>query len=670
MNALMPIIRRVLSHWKLLIIVPILTGLAIIYLTRNKPLEFESVASLYLHLPTQKGLSLTDESYKQFEISTYFQNIIELSRSRKNLDRIRLQILHDAMVGKSNWIPQNNEFPWTDSLRVVRRIDWLLTSGQSLNLQHELDAGITIFLENKGLNADNLSKLFRIFRKGNSNYLQLASKHNNPFLAAYFNGLVIQSVMQIHKSLNRDRLQADRSLFEKLVAQALEQLNNKISILENYKIKHQIINLPEHTKAIVNQMVNLEMEFANLNESLESKKLGLSSIKSRIGKNEVLPTVSEKNKKIIALKKQIANYRNSDEKDVEQLRNMIKEYVVDVPVDIRTTKQELIQQYLQYGIEVEMTEELLPLVNAELNRIRNYAKAFAPFESNISTMEREIQTAQESYLILINKLNMAKTVEAGTGKQELTVVDEPTIPIHPSSTKRKIVVIAAALVAFILVMGIIVAQELLDQGMWNITDMQQKLGLEVIAGLPSVNEILTSKDEELKRSLSQIRSEQYRSVGFKLLNTFDTPKEICISSAFNGEGRHELAIELRKFFIRRNKTVHIQNHGLEYLQEETQADVMIHILPPSSRFTNWLEFKRKADVFLYLARSGRVAQEVDHKFIKEIGAEHTFGVLHAIPSDYLDDLGMNIVKSRSGIRVYIKRLLQFQFKFKNQVSYL
>lgn len=57
-----------------------------------------------------------------------------------------------------------------------------------------------------------------------------------------------------------------------------------------------------------------------------------------------------------------------------------------------------------------MTKQLIPLVDAEIKRISVYARTFAPLESNISTLEREITTAQETFLILVNKLNLAKTV--------------------------------------------------------------------------------------------------------------------------------------------------------------------------------------------------------------------------------------------------------------------
>lgn len=680
LTQIIQILREIQKKWYLFLIIPFLAAVAIFFLTRNRPLEYISQATVYLHLPTQKGLSLTNEEYKQFEIATYFQNIIEMSRSRKNLERIRMTILHDVLTGKSNWIPVKNEFPFTDSTKVRQRLEVLLKSYDNLNLRREQDAGITIFMENNGLSVQQMAELFTLSKQGNSNYIQITTKHSNPFLAAYFNELVINNLLEIHRELNKGRLQADRSLFEKLVQEAKDHLDERISVLENYKIKNKIINLDEHTKAIVNQLVNLEMQYASLVETIQSRKKGLTSIKDALGDTSSIPVNVETNSRYIEMKKQIQSLQQNQGTDesVTQLSNMVKQFVKDVPIDIRSTKQELIQQYVAYKIEIEMTTQLLPLVKAELARMNSYAAKFAPFESNIGTMEREIQTAQESYLILLNKLNMAKTVEAGTGENELVIIDAPTIPIKPSSTKRKLLVIAAAVVMFLLIAVVIIVLELLDRGLWNIQITENALKVPVLAGIPSIQEIITTQDHTLEKSLTLIREQQFNAIAYYLNKNQEVVKNVAILSAFENEGRHELAYQLKNRFKLEGKTIQIHdiernsasNFAYFEKQEESNEAFEINILPPASIYTDWQNYTDKADLFIYVIRAGRTAEFIDRQIIKEIGSDKMKIVLNALPSSKSDDLGLSIQKNRSSLRRWLKKVMHLQFGKRNSELYV
>jgi len=678
MILIMQILRELRKNWYLFLILPVIVVLLVIFLTRNRPMEYESEASLYLHLPTQKGLSLTNEEYKQFEITTYFQNIMELSRSRKNLERIRLHILRDALEGKSDWIKHDSNFPWSDSLKVLNRLNFLIDAHESPNLYFELDAGITIYLEEHGLSTKTLTDLFQVNRQGNSNYIRINTKNSNPFHAAYFNELVINNILDIHRELNKGRLQADKNLFEKLVSDAKRQLDEKIFILENYKISNKIINLPEHTKAIVNQMVNIEIQLANLNETIKSKEKALNTIRETIGDTTLIPSNVNTNSRYIELKQQLTSVKQKEnsEEQVAEINNLLKQLVGNTPIDVRGTKQELIQQYIAYKIDIEMTIQLIPLARAELKRIQSFAAKFAPYESNISTMEREIQTAQESYLILINKLNMAKTVEAGTGEHELLVVDAPTIPIRPTSTKRKLLVIAAAFIAFILIAVVIIVLELMDKGIWDTQDVYHYLKASVVAGLPSIHEIISTTDTTLSSSLTLIREQQLNAVSHFIQRNESTSKTIAITSAFENEGRHEIAHHIKQDLMELGYEVILRDIELENLRiatnEPKSADFSgfeLIILPPTSTYTDWLKWVKKADFFLYAIRAGRVAEFIDHQYVQEIGPDRMKVVLNAIPADKLDDLGMSVEKERSRFRTWLKRVIHFEFKQEQVVGY-
>ena len=93
------------------------------------------------------------------------------------------------------------------------------------------------------------------------------------------------------------------------------------------------------------------------------------------------------------------------------------------------------------------------------------------------------------------------------------------------------------------------------------------------------------------------------------------------------------------------------------------------ILPPTSTYTDWLKWVKKADFFLYAIRAGRVAEFIDHQYVQEIGPDRMKVVLNAIPADKLDDLGMSVEKERSRFRTWLKRVIHFEFKQEQVVGY-
>ena len=681
MMMIIHILRQLRRFWVLLLVMPILSALLVVYFTRSMPLEYESEATLYIHLPTNKGLSLTNEEFKQFEIAAYFQNVLELAKSRKNISLVRLYILRDVLNGKSDWIKKSEGFPFSDSLLVVSRIDTLLRYQVVPDVTLPLDAGITIFMENNGLSYAHLTSLFSLNRQGGTDYVRLNTKHSDPFMAAYFSRLILNQLLSQHKSLNRNRIQSDREMFEKLVESAKADLDAKMAKLESYKVKNRIINLPEHTKAIVNQMVDLEVQRAGLLEMLASKERGMEQLKIEIGTGYDLPISLEANDRLVEAKRRLRTLRDRQESASEneiavnkqQIEELVNQFIVDAPVDLRTTKQDLIQQYISYKVDVEMTRQLIPLVSAELERIQKYASYFAPLESNISTLEREITTAQESYLMLLNKLNLARTVEQGSGDQELVLVDAPNIPLRPKKGKRKLLVIAAFFITGILLVSLIAVIELLDKGLWNTGLVQERFSTHVIGGFPSLEEMATTSDTLLSESLQVIREQQFNAVFHHLERVPESISSIAICAAFENEGRHELARALRNRFLANGKKAVVLDVQRPYSfnknSVEQEGVLNIVILPPISLYTEWLQWRQKADVFLYTIRAGRTAEFIDDQFYREVSNNKTYTTLFHIPSDKLDDLGMTVQKQRSFVRRWIKKLLHFEFKGKKGMAF-
>ncbi|MCG8372656.1 MAG: hypothetical protein MI700_03945 [Balneolales bacterium] len=670
--------------------IPVLAASAVFYLTGKSGKKYESQASLYINLPTNEGLSITNEGFKQHEIAAYIQDLILHTESSKSMEYVALSILKDYLEGKNALLnASETSFPWTDSAAVTDRIEYLFAANEMMDVRRELDATMTIFLRDQGLTTQSIRNLYHLYRQGSSNYLRLKTSSGDPFISAYVGELVIESMFRLNKGINRDKIEADTRLFEKLVAEAKLELDVKVAKLEDYKIENSVINLPEHTKAIVNQIVEIEIQRAQLIELAASKEQGIAELREKIGLNEELPLDLNSNERYIELRNRIREFssqRNNENQirrdftlaEIEdtriEIQELMEEYVEDVPIDIRKARQELTQHYLNYQVDLEMTKEMIPLVQAELDRINEYAKTFAPLESNIGTYEREIYTAQETYLILVNKLNLAKTVAQGTGVNELVVIDSPSVPLLPVPSKRKILILMSAVLTFIIIVFLIAAIEYLDSGVWSARDFEHIFKAEPYATLPNLGEADKTNDESLFHYLNVLFVQQVKSVAIKIDSFAESnEKEVVLISSLDGEGKKALAQSLQQEmnYLGYNTAVYSYN---QFEEKETlvpfsmageEPRITIHVLPAASIITSWQKWLRTENIFLWMYHAGRAPLPSDPKVLEALEGMNAITILNKVSIDYLEDSGVHVTKNRSFARVWVKRILNLQFKAKN-----
>lgn len=689
MNLVIQIIRQIGKKWYLWIFIPLLAATIVFYLTGKGNKQYVSESALYLNLPTNKGLSITNEEYKQHEISAYVQDLIQLAHSQKSLEYVKLNILKGYLMHENDLLnTPESLFPWTDSTAVLERIDSLLINSEMLNLNEKLDATITIYLRDQGITNQSIRNLFDLYREGSSNYIRLKVNTNDPFTSAYIGNKIIEALLLLNAETNKGRLVADQMVFEKLMLQAKRELDKMIKKLEDYKIKHNVINLPEHTKAIVNQMVQLEVQKAELVEMMASKTEGILQIKSKLGIKDEIPVDLSKNARFIELQNKMREMQsvkvdssglrreitlNQIEATGKELDQLLQEYVKDVPIDIRKARQELIQLYLNYQVELEMSRQLIPLVDAEIKRLSIYARTFAPLESNIGTIEREITTAQETYLILVNKLNLAKTVAQGTGTNELVIIDSPSIPLLPIPSKRKLLIIASSILCFIIVIIAIAALEYLDSGIWSARDYKQVFKLEPFSVLPDISYSDKIRDDKLVEYLNIIHVQQIKSIAIKIdCIAQRNDKNVVLISSLKGEGKKELALKLaiETTSLGYGSKINLYNEYEEVteianpLTEESPV-ICISILPPTAVYTSWKKWLNSDNIFIWMYHSGRAPLAADSKVLEHILPFITLPVLVNVQADYLEDSGAAVIRKRSLVRIWIKRILTLQFKAKN-----
>ncbi|MBN8705697.1 MAG: hypothetical protein J0L62_07460 [Bacteroidetes bacterium] len=724
MDLFLQIVRSVKRRWKFWTLFP-LAGMGITFLlTMNEPKTYVSVSTLNINFPSSKVLSLTDDVLQQFEVNLYFENLIELIRSKKTIDRLQLQLISDQLNQTLNFPLKGQPFVnEADKTGLLARVDSLLDKNKPFT---EGEAGfkqVTDFLNAKKLSYSKIVSGLKVNRVGNSNYIKLLIESDEPMKSVYLAENLIRALIWQNRIVARNRTSFDREMYEKLVEQARLVLDEKVNRLEKYKVKKNIINLDEYTKALVNQIVNLELQITKLTQQKAEADRGLSKLQETGNIPAELPLNLSSNKSILEkkarlkvfneelLRNQFETSQNSRNKDIEDsIRNLKREIsesitgiLSDVPYDVGATRQEIATRTIGFLLDREVADEGLKVITGELKRVTQYITVFAPIESEIGTLNSEINVAQESYLILLNKLNLAKTVEQGKGEGEIVMLDPPGVPEKPEPSKRWILILLSGMSLFVIIVSLLVAIEILDATISTVEQYEDVSSLPLLGVIPDRTDTILESEGLSNQIAEMISIQQVRQIGKGITNSGAEKKCILFVSSHREEGKTTLASELAKQLIKsgkkllllqadwmktdfeptpefpflgQGKTVPgelsqsgfwvLASEGKSCIDERSEEDWKSEIIilknrydfvfivsPPVSVFTEWKDWTNFSDGLIWVFRANRVFQASDRRnqaMISEMGEKVIGSVLN----------GVTLERMESYLGTYSKKTIWFK----------
>jgi hypothetical protein len=119
-------------------------------------------------------------------------------------------------------------------------------------------------------------------------------------------------------------------------------------------------------------------------------------------------------------------------------------------------------------VEAENIKAKLKVMDADNKNFQKQYEIYAPAGANITRIEREISVSEQEALEILHGLNLAKLkMQDNTLSSNLKTIDPPFYPLSPLPTKRKVLVIAAAFLGFILTLGIFIIMEYFDDTLRN-----------------------------------------------------------------------------------------------------------------------------------------------------------------------------------------------------------
>ncbi len=712
MDHLFAILRTLNRHRYELFLIPVLTMALIYHFTANTPSKYKTEAKLYLNLQEGKGMSLSDEDLKQYQIQSYFTNTIELLKSKKTIEKVKVKTIESALRD-SGFFALGNRDLITYKADVEARLAQINESTEGLVATSFPDSIMIRYLNFHQLSTGRLGEMIMSFRIMDSNFIKFELSETIPEKTYLLATLFIDALTEENRDLAKNKIKGHKDIIENLVRQAKADLEIKIKKLEDFKVEKSIINLGEHTKAIVVYIVQLEGQRANLLATVGASRTGKAEVLNTVHQgNDIILDVSG-NADVLHLKEQLRKLNKemlisafekgsvaSDDaiqKNIAATKDQIQQKIVEltrkVSYDPTTVKMDLVSKYLDYDLRAETSADMIGIIDAEIDRVNKYSKRFAPYESIIGSYEQEISTAQNAYLVLLNKLNLTQTMEYGSGENIVEVIDPPYLPQKPEASKRPMLVAGGGVAVFVLMTAVFIIMQLLDASITTVEKFERFSRLPVIAGLP--NEIPAKDKNHLLPSVRLIHNQQF----FKLLQSITTqcmgsPGILLLTSSQKEEGKHYVAGQLQGLMNKAGYKVafvdadwmstqeypgfinykeRVSNQGLlinrkeimhDLAQMKSESDLVVVITSPlnlSAEAEFWTEISKHV---LYIFKANRLINKVDKRveemFIKT-KLQFLGTVINKLNIENMEDYLGEIPRKRNVVRVLFKKLLKRNF---------
>ena len=417
-------------------------------------------------------------------------------------------------------------------------------------------------------------------RIANSDLVQLDYETDDPGICQQTLALLTEVCIRNYKNIKENRSDAVVKYFEHQLKLAAERLRIAEDKLLEFNKANNIINYYEQSKAVAVVKEDLDVEYNNKRIKLAGIEAGIRRLEEKLN---IQQQIQLKSTKILEKKGQLGelNYRIAaaetmpESKDRQNLAQL-KAQAEDLKDEIKGAVSELykygystdglpvstvLNDWINNVIEAENVKAGIEVLGERIKEFQKQYAIYAPAGANIKRIEREISVSEQEFLEILHGLNLAKLkMQDNELSSNIKAVDPPYYPFSPLSTKRKILVIVAALFGFMLVAGSILVMEYFDDTLKNPAKAAKLLNMPVLGVMPK----LLLKTGSLNFTFITNRlleiTVQHIELYLRTTSPGNTPKTLLFFSTQSQEGKTVLAGNLALKLASRGKKVLVLNY--------------------------------------------------------------------------------------------------------------
>jgi succinoglycan biosynthesis transport protein ExoP len=626
---LIEFIRLILRHLTLLILVPILLASLVILLTLKPHFEYSSQTLLYTGLASGSSIEM-DKTFNYQATNTAFDNLINIILSRETQEEVAIRLLaQHLLLPKANpkYISSANfdEFKLKIPKELYKYVDRGNTSKDDVTAMNNAKGSLfppeinrinyekTVQNLTALKNSSNTNYVYELLnyedphysiaaiatvkamRISNSDLIKLTYQVDDPGICQQTLAIYNEVCIENYRNIKENRSDDVVKYFEAELAKANEKLKKGEDKLLDFNKSYNIINYYEQSKAVANVKEDMEVDYNKKRAELAGIEASTKRLEKKLSIQEV---IQSKSNSILEKKKQLGelNYKiamtqaeiesNNSEKSIakmaelkkqsENLTNEISQSINELYSYQNTVDglpvSKVLPDWLANTVESENIKAKLKVMDVDNKNFQKQYEIYAPAGANITRIEREISVSEQEFLEILHGLNLAKLkLQDNTLSSNLKAIDPPYYPLSPLPTKRKVLIIAAAFLGFILTLGILILMEYFDDTLRNAKKAAEILKMPSLGMLPKI--LLnpnTSNLPFIQNRLIEIITQNTKQFLSKQ-NAENAEKTIIVFSTQKMEGKTVLAGNIAKELKKEGKKILFLNYSIQQQHNEKQS---------------------------------------------------------------------------------------------------
>ena len=345
-------------------------------------------------------------------------------------------------------------------------------------------------------------------RIGSSDLVKLKFDSDDPGVCQQTLALLTEVCIKNYKFTKENRSDAVVKYFEYQLVQSAARLKIGEDKLLKFNEDNNIINYYEQSKAVANVKEDLDNQYNDKRIKLAGTKAAIERIEEKLGNQKQIQLQSaailEKRNRLSNINSKIATLEilgvsgaTSESKmiklklEAEQVKDEIRNSVNELYSSNNSTEglpiTNLLVEWINNVIIYEDTKAGIDVLKDRITEFQKQYAIYAPAGANLKRIEREISVSEQEYLEILHGLNLAKLkVQDAELSSTIKATDPPFYPLSPNPTKRKFLIVAAALVGFLIVLTAILVMEYFDETLKNAVNASKTVQLRTIGILPKI----------------------------------------------------------------------------------------------------------------------------------------------------------------------------------------
>ena len=687
--SLVQFLRLLARHWALMIGLPVVMAAAAFWATRDLPREYAASATLYTGFVS--GYSIDSENGSRVDYlstQTAFDNLIQLVKSRETVEHLALTLLAERAAGDLRLV-EDVEGP------TLRRVaDGAALTPARLAAEADDPASVvyaTLYVDPGPFNVTTLQQSIQASRVGSSDMVEIRYTAPDPALAQRTLQILLDDVVREFRRMKTRQTGGVVEFFERQTALADSALREAVGGMRQFGVSNRIINYYEQTKYIASQKETLDHEVQQEEMALAAAEDALTTTERRLSEREAVLTQSDavaRTRRALSAATTRATRAEalgtpdaSASAAVDSLRGVLDGSVRGLHrlshSEQGVSRSALTGAWLEHATSVTERRARLAVLRQRRDEYQRVYDVFAPLGSTLSSLEREVDIAEGTYMEMLHSLNLARMRQESIARSaNLDIVAPPERPARPNGSKRPLLVALAFLAGLGLCVGGIVGVEVLDQSMRSPEHAAEVSGLPLAGAYPAAPvdpALLTPLDAQFLRNVALVLRER----------TSGGPQLVAVASGHAGEGAGFVAARLAERLSARGRSVrYLAPHAEagttpyavtdalpevdapEALAGPSEAEVTVLELPPVLDAPLPLGLLARADVVLLTARASRSWATADTHTadaLERASGHPPHLVLTGTDPLRLEGLLGEVPKRRSAARRALKRAARFEF---------